>query len=122
MRTMKDIIDEVEADGVITESLSFENIIKMIDEEDPDSAETMTDLPALPKLLKQVHKQGFWAGAEFGRLVFLKILEDEDKMNLINKETEDDKQKKQTETKKDDRTIYHFDDEESDNSRAPSKR
>jgi len=84
---MKDIIEEIENDGVITESLSFENIIKMIDEEDPESTDTMTEMPALPKLLKQVHKQGFWAGAEFGRLVFLKILEDEDKMKLVNDST-----------------------------------
>ncbi len=37
-----------------------------------------------PKLLRQVHKAGFWHGAEFGRQVFLEIMENEKKMEVLN--------------------------------------
>ena len=48
-------------------------------------------MPSLPKLLRQVHKAGFWHGAEFGRKVFLEIMEDERKTEVLNNAEEFDR-------------------------------
>lgn len=84
---LKDIIAELEMDGESKEALSFDTVIKLISDEDEDVIETMTEMPSLPKLLRQVHKAGFWHGAEFGRQVFLEIMENEKKMEVL-KESE----------------------------------
>lgn len=80
---LKDIIAELEMDGESKEALSFDTVIKLISDEDEDVIETMTEMPSLPKLLRQVHKAGFWHGAEFGRQVFLEIMENEKKMEIL---------------------------------------
>lgn len=80
---LKDIIAELEMDGESKEALSFDTVIKLISDEDEDVIETMTEMPSLPKLLRQVHKAGFWHGAEFGRQVFLEIMENEKKMEVL---------------------------------------
>lgn len=80
---LKDIIAELEMDGESKEVLSFETVLKIISDQDEDVIETMTEMPSLPKLLRQVHKAGFWHGAEFGRQVFLEIMENEKKMEIL---------------------------------------
>ena len=50
--------------------------------------ETMKALPALPALLRQIHKHAYWAGADFGRLTFLKIAEDEELQETLKDELE----------------------------------
>lgn len=80
---LKDIVKELEMDGESKEVLSFETILKMIADEDEDVIETMSEMPSLPKLLRQVHKAGFWHGAEFGRQVFLEIMENEKKVEVL---------------------------------------
>lgn len=80
---LNDIIKELEMDGESKEALSFDTVIKMISDEDEDVIETMTEMPSLPKLLRQVHKAGFWHGAEFGRQVFLEIMENEKKLEVL---------------------------------------
>ena len=58
---------------------------------DEDIKETLEEMPSLPKLLRQVHKAGFWHGAEFGRKVFLEIMEDERKTEVLNNAEEVDR-------------------------------
>ena len=82
---LKDIVKELEMDGESKEVLSFDTVIKIISDEDEDIIEIMTDMPALPKLLRQVHKAGFWHGAEFGRQVFLEIMENDRKVEVLKK-------------------------------------
>ncbi len=71
------VIRGIEEDGTISESISFESLIKSIESDDPDVRELMHDLPSIIALMRQVHKHAWWNGAEFGRLVFVKIDEDE---------------------------------------------
>lgn len=80
---LKDIVKELEMDGESKEVLSFDTVIKIISDEDEDIIETMSDMPALPKLLRQVHKAGFWHGAEFGRQIFLEIMENDRKVEVL---------------------------------------
>ena len=82
---LKDIVKELEMDGESKEVLSFDTVIKIISDEDEDIIETMSDMPALPKLLRHVHKAGFWHGAEFGRQVFLEIMENDRKVEVLKK-------------------------------------
>ena len=82
---LKDIVKELEMDGESKEALSFDTVIKIISDEDEDIIETMSDMPALPKLLRQVHKAGFWHGAEFGRQIFLEIMENDRKVEVLKK-------------------------------------
>jgi hypothetical protein len=77
------MVNPIEMDGESKEALSFDTVIKLISDEDEDVIETMTEMPSLPKLLRQVHKAGFWHGAEFGRQVFLEIMENEKKMEIL---------------------------------------
>jgi hypothetical protein len=87
----KDILTELQIDGESSEAISFETIIKMIDEQDPDSKEMFDEMPVIVKLMKSVHKQGFWQGAEFGRMLFMKIVENEEKIRVIEESELDQK-------------------------------
>ena len=89
--TLKGIIDELEMDGDGAENIGFETILKILEAEDDQMYETLEDMPSLPKLLRQVHKAGFWHGAEFGRKVFLEIMEDERKTEVLNNAEEFDR-------------------------------
>ena len=89
--TLKDIISELEMDGDTSEAIGFETLLKLLDIEDEDIKETLEEMPSLPKLLRQVHKAGFWHGAEFGRKVFLEIMEDERKTEVLNNAEEFDR-------------------------------
>tara|TARA_R110002096_G_scaffold233280_5_gene423336 strand:+ start:802 stop:1086 length:285 start_codon:yes stop_codon:yes gene_type:complete len=89
--TLKDIISELEMDGDTSEAIGFETLLKLLDIEDEDIKETLEEMPSLPKLLRQVHKAGFWHGAEFGRKVFLEIMEDERKTEVLNNAEEVDR-------------------------------
>tara|TARA_B110001454_G_C12580996_1_gene376107 strand:+ start:136 stop:423 length:288 start_codon:yes stop_codon:yes gene_type:complete len=89
--TLKGIISELEMDGDGAESIGFETILKILEDEDDQMYETLEDMPSLPKLLRQVHKAGFWHGAEFGRKVFLEIMEDERKTEVLNNAEEFDR-------------------------------
>ena len=88
---LKDIISELEMDGDTSEAIGFETLLKLLDIEDEDIKETLEEMPSLPKLLRQVHKAGFWHGAEFGRKVFLEIMEDERKTEVLNNAEEVDR-------------------------------
>jgi hypothetical protein len=85
-RDMNNITGEIEEEGTIKEALSFNVILKILEAEDDDIIETIRDLPILPSLLRQVHKHAYWAGAEFGRLTFLKLSEDEDVEEMLKRE------------------------------------
>ena len=87
----KDILTELQVDGEASEAISFETIINMIDKEDPDAREMFDDMPVIVKLMKSVHKQGFWQGAEFGRMLFMKIVENEEKIRVIEESELDQK-------------------------------
>ena len=76
-RSVDEIAAEVEGEGDISESISFDSVIKAIEEEDPEVKELMEELPALAMLLRTVHKQGFWRGVDFGRKMVMGILEEE---------------------------------------------
>ena len=89
--TLKGIINELEMDGDTSEAIGFETLLKLLDIEDEDIKETLEEMPSLPKLLRQVHKAGFWHGAEFGRKVFLEIMEDERKTEVLNNAEEFDR-------------------------------
>ena len=89
--TLKDIISELEMDGDTSEAIGFETLLKLLDIEDEDIKETLEEMPSLPKLLRQVYKAGFWHGAEFGRKVFLEIMEDERKTEVLNNAEEVDR-------------------------------
>jgi hypothetical protein len=89
--TLKGIISELEMDGDGAENIGFETILKILEDEDDQMYETLEDMPSLPKLLRQVHKAGFWHGAEFGRKVFLEIMEDERKTEVLNNAEEFDR-------------------------------
>jgi hypothetical protein len=89
--TLKDIISELEMDGDTSEAIGFETLLKVLDVEDEDIKETLEEMPSLPKLLRQVHKAGFWHGAEFGRKVFLEIMEDERKTEVLSNAEEFDR-------------------------------
>jgi hypothetical protein len=88
--TLKDIIKELEMDGEANEALSFETVLKVLDDGELDAMEAVEDMPSLPKLLRQVHKAGFWHGAEFGRHIFLNIMEDERKTEVLEFEDWDE--------------------------------
>lgn len=77
-REVKDLIKDIEAEGDTTESISFESVIKTIEDDDPNACELMAELPALVPLLKHVHKHAFWRGADFGRTTFLKLADDDE--------------------------------------------
>jgi len=87
---IRDIIKELEMDGDANEALGFENVLLILNKEDPDILDVMKDMPSLPKLLRTVHKQGFWHGAEFGRNIFLNIIEDERKKEILELEDWDE--------------------------------
>ena len=89
--TLKGIIAELEMDGDGAENIGFETILKILEAEDDQMYEILEDMPSLPKLLRQVHKAGFWHGAEFGRKVFLEIMEDERKTEVLNNAEEFDR-------------------------------
>lgn len=88
--TLKGIIAELEMDGDASESMAFETLLKILEGEDEEIFDTISDMPSLPKLLRQVHKAGFWHGAEFGRKVFLEIMEDERKSVVLQNSEEFD--------------------------------
>ena len=88
--TLKDIIKELEMDGEANEALSFETILKVMEAEDINTMEAIEEMPSLPKLLRQVHKAGFWHGAAFGRHIFLNIMEDERKAEILEFEDWDE--------------------------------
>jgi len=71
------VIRGIDEDGVISESISFESLLKSIENDDDNVKELMHDLPAVVTLMRQIHKHAWWNGAEFGRLVFVKMDEDE---------------------------------------------
>ncbi len=71
------VIRGIDEDGVISESISFESLLKSIENDDTNVKELMHDLPAVVTLMRQIHKHAWWNGAEFGRLVFVKMDEDE---------------------------------------------
>ena len=77
-RKIKDLLAKIEADGESAEATSFVSVIKTIEDDDPNAKELMADLPSLVALLKLVHKQGFWYGADFGKKTFIEIDESED--------------------------------------------
>jgi hypothetical protein len=77
VRKAKDLEKEIVAEGESIEAISFESVIKTIENEDDTAFELMKDLPSLPALLRQVHKHAFWRGADFGRLWFLKLADDD---------------------------------------------
>jgi len=85
---IRDIMIELEMDGEASEAISFESVIKLIDEKEPCSRELFEDMPSLAKLMRSVHKQGFWKGVEFGRLMFMKIVENDEKLKIV-RESED---------------------------------
>ena len=89
--TLKGIIAELEMDGDTAEVMAFETILKVLEGEDDEIFDTIHEMPSLPKLLRQVHKAGFWHGAEFGRKVFLEIMEDERKTEVLNNAEEFDR-------------------------------
>jgi hypothetical protein len=91
-RNIDNITNEIEEEGNIKEALSFNVILKILESEDRDILETISDLPSLPALLRQVHKHAYWAGAEYGRLTFIKISEDEDIEAILKKEYHEDKE------------------------------
>jgi hypothetical protein len=76
-RDQKNITNELEEEGQIKETLSFDTIIKLMEGKDDETRELVEAMPSLPALLRHVHKHAFWAGAEFGRISFIKISEDE---------------------------------------------
>ncbi len=78
-----DLMKELEMDGEGSEAISFESIIGLIDEKEPESKELFEDMPALAKLMRSIHKQGYWQGVEFGRQMFLKIIENEEKLRIV---------------------------------------
>lgn len=88
--TLKGIIAELEMDGDASEVMAFETLLKILEGEDEEIFDTISDMPSLPKLLRQVHKAGFWHGAEFGRKVFLEIMEDERKSVVLQNSEEFD--------------------------------
>jgi hypothetical protein len=87
-RDIENLTNEIEEEGNIKEAISFNSIISLLESEDPDIMETMKALPALPALLRQIHKHAYWAGADFGRLTFLKIAEDEELQETLKDELE----------------------------------
>jgi len=87
-RDIENLTNEIEEEGNIKEAISFNSIISLLESEDPDIMETMKALPALPALLRQIHKHSYWAGADFGRLTFLKIAEDEELQETLKDELE----------------------------------
>jgi hypothetical protein len=66
-------------------------MLKILETEDDSMIETLEEMPSLPKLLRQVHKHGFWHGAEFGRKIFLEIMEDERKSEILSNAEEFDR-------------------------------
>ena len=81
--TLKGIIAELDMNGDAAEAIGFETVLKILEGEDDEIFDIIADMPSLPKLLRQVHKAGFWHGAEFGRKVFLEIMEDERKSEAL---------------------------------------
>ena len=80
----------IEEDGIISEGISFETFIKTLQEEDEKVDELFKELPPLMSLIRHVHKQAWWDGAEFGRLVFVKLDEDEQtREDSLKKDTKD---------------------------------
>lgn len=71
------VMKGIEEDGVISEAISFETLMKTIEKDEPDYKDLMEELPPLVSLMRQVHKHAWWNGAEFGRLVFVKLDEAE---------------------------------------------
>jgi len=78
-----DILKELEMDGEGSEAVSFQTIIDLIDAKEEDAKELFEDMPALAKLMRSIHKQGFWRGAEFGRMMFMKTMENEEKFRIV---------------------------------------
>jgi len=76
-RSVDEIAAELEGEGDISESISFDSVIKAIEEDDEEVKDLLAELPALAMLLRTVHKQGFWRGVDFGRMMVMKILEEE---------------------------------------------
>ena len=71
------VMRSIDEDGTISEAISFESLLKSIENDDANVKELMHDLPAVVTLMRQIHKHAWWNGAEFGRLVFVKMDEDE---------------------------------------------
>jgi len=94
-RDICNLTNEIEEEGNIKEAISFNSIIRLMEAEDPEIAETIKALPALPALLRSVHKHAYWAGADFGRLTFLKIAEDEELQETLSESAKADDERDQ---------------------------
>jgi hypothetical protein len=71
-KTHDDFMAETEGCGDNIESMHFSNLLKIIDDDDPDFKELVKEVPSVPTLLRAVHKAGFWAGTNYGKEVYLK--------------------------------------------------
>ncbi len=76
-RELKEFLKDLETEGDTTEAISFESVIKTIENDDKEALEVMREMPVIVALMRHIHKHAFWRGADFGRTTFLKLADDD---------------------------------------------
>lgn len=77
MRSPDEISEMIEGEGDNIEAVSFESVIKAIEDDDSEAQELMEEIPTIVTLLKAVHKHGFWRGVLFGKHIVSRLIDED---------------------------------------------